>query len=79
MYRKKCNKNEKFPPSHFITLNIRWPAIIEADPDTDAYYEAKNEKGGKSLPATPVNYKPHIHRLYLFIYSFIGEVSCCLY
>ena len=37
-----------------ITPYIRWPAIIEADPDTDTYYEAKNEKGGKSSPATPV-------------------------
>uniref|UniRef100_A0A1X7U7J3 CW-type domain-containing protein n=1 Tax=Amphimedon queenslandica TaxID=400682 RepID=A0A1X7U7J3_AMPQE len=47
-----------------------WPGIIEADPDTDTYYEAKNEKGGKPSPATPVSYKPHIHRLcVLFIQS----------
>ncbi|XP_019855883.1 PREDICTED: uncharacterized protein LOC109584547 isoform X2 [Amphimedon queenslandica] len=35
----------------------QWPGIIEADPDTDTYYKAKNEKGGKPSPATPEKYQ----------------------
>lgn len=36
-----------------LSYSLRWPAMVEADPDTGLYYEAERESG-KTSPATPV-------------------------
>lgn len=39
----------------FNVVVVRWPSMVERDPNNDHYYELKEADGDESTPATPVS------------------------